>query len=154
MISSSVYYIAALLIVATDRCSKVKICAILCIIHIISENIISTFFKNNIILFDLGLYLNLLWCLDILLVITCMTILSGVKKKLVVLFCGLVVLSQIVFLQYPFLNSYIATTLIDQGYFLFIESFILITAIHFNTIESIIKSSTIVFLIIYVHLLN
>ncbi len=154
MISSSPYYIVALLVICMDKCNRVKICSILCIFHIILENLLSLFFQKNIFLYDLGLYLNLLWAMDVLLVIACMLLLSGIRKKLIIFFCGIVSLSQMIFIQYPFLNDYISSLLINQGYFLFIESFILISAINFDTVKSILKSSTIVFLIIYVHLLN
>lgn len=150
---SSPIYLACLILVAMDKCWRIRCCALLCCLHIFTENLMIWYFKNHIYAFDFSLYLTLLWALDIILIASCMTILSGMRKKLIIFGSSVVVVMQLVFLQYPYINEFISSTLISQAYFIFIECFILISAMKADSIRDIFRSTSIVFLLISVHLI-
>lgn len=150
---SSPVYLMCLVLVCFDKCWRTRCCALFCSLHIIIENIIGWYFSQHIYYFDFSFYLTILWGMDILLITTCMAILSGIRKKLIMFIGAALIVMQLIFLQYPYLNEYISSILISQAYFIFIESFILLSAIKIDSIKEIFRSTSIVFLLISVHLL-
>lgn len=150
---SSIIYLFCLCIILTDKDNRTKACAFLCSMHIVLENCLNYYLDNNILLFELGLYLTLLWSMDLMLVLICMMILSGLKKKMLSFICGFIVVLQIIFVQYPQINDYVSYILITQGYYTFIETFILLSSFKTETIKDIIKTTILSFSLIAVHII-
>lgn len=104
----------------------VVIVSSLCIIHILLNNAVLYYFSSNPYDLNFDLYFNIINVLDIMLIVSCLTLVKGRNIKLVLFISSFVVMFKIIFLNFPLLNTDIAALLFSYSYTFFIESFLLI----------------------------
>lgn len=148
---SSIYYGICFLVLLTEKGYRIKIVSLICLSHLLIENVIYFYYSSNIHLFDLNFYLTILSSLDVLLLVSVAVTVEEWSRKLIILSGSLLIILNLVFGQYM-INSQITDFILDNYYYLFIEVFIILSRLRSDTILNWLRTCIIISCLLLVHL--
>lgn len=151
---SSVFYFLCFIILFFHSDKGIRIMSVLGMVHIFLENTLLWWFSSNTQFFDLSLYLNLCWFLDISLIFGAACILSGWKKKLTLSVAVPILFCQIISMQFPFVIPGILDFVINSSYQTWMEVIILCANFKDTTVKEWIKTATVISLLVLARALS
>ena len=152
MISSVFYFLCfAILLFHSDK--GIRTMSAFGMVHIFLENTLLWWFSSNTQFFDLSLYLNLCWFLDISLIFVAACILSGWKKKLTLSIAVPILFCQIISMQFPFIIPELLDFVINSSYQTWMEAIILCANFKDTTVKEWIKTATVISLLVLARVL-
>lgn len=145
---SSVFYFLCFVVLLFHVDKGIRIMSVLGMVHILIENIMLWWFSVNAQYFDLSLYLNLCWFLDISVLFGAACVLSGWKKKLTLSLAVPVLFCQIIVMQFPLILPDLLSFVINSSYQTWMEVIILCANFRDNTVKEWIKTASVVSLLV------
>lgn len=145
---SSVFYFLCFVVLLFHVDKGIRIMSVLGMVHILIENIMLWWFSVNTQYFDLSLYLNLCWFLDISVLFGAACVLSGWKKKLTLSLAVPVLFCQIIVMQFPLILPDLLSFVINSSYQTWMEVIILCANFRDNTVKEWIKTASVVSLLV------
>lgn len=155
MIASYVLLVC-FLILLTKKDKSIRLISLMCMGHIIIENLLRFYFYHNISNFDFSLYLNITSFLDVFLIYGISCVVTQLKKKILVGFIVPLILCQLVVIQYPYLfPEWVFSFSINSYYINMMESFLFISSFSEtnDSIKEWLKLSLIMFCLFVIHFL-
>lgn len=144
----SVFYFLCFIILLFHSDKGIRIMSVLGMVHIFLENTLLWWFSSNTQFFDLSLYLNLCWFLDISFIFGATCILSGWKKKLTLSVAVPILFCQIISMQFPLIIPGLFDFVINSSYQTWMEITILCANFKDTTIKEWIKTATVISLLV------
>lgn len=145
---SSVFYFLCFVVLLFHVDKGIRIMSVLGMVHILIENIMLWWFSVNTQYFDLSLYLNLCWFLDISVLFGAACVLSGWKKKLTLSLAVPILFCQIIVMQFPLILPDLLSFVINSSYQTWMEVIILCANFRDNTVKEWIKTASVVSLLV------
>lgn len=145
---SSVFYFLCFIILLCHSDKGIRIMSVFGMVHIFLENILLWWFSSNTQFFDLSLYLNFCWFLDISFIFGAACILSGWKKKLTLSVAVPILFCQIISMQFPFIIPGLLDFVINSSYQTWMEIIILCANFKDTTIKEWIKTAIVISLLV------
>ena len=150
---SSVFYFLCFVVLFFHVDKGIRTMSVLGMVHILAENIMFWWFSENSQFFDLSLYLNLCWFLDISVLFGAACVLSGWKKKLTLSIAVPILFCQIIVMQFPLILPELLSFVINSSYQTWMEVIILCANFRDNTMKEWIKTASVVSLLVLARLL-
>lgn len=150
---SSVFYFLCFIILLFHSDKGIRIMSVFGMVHIFLENILLWWFSSNTQFFDLSLYLNFCWFLDISFIFGAACILSGWKKKLTLSVAVPILFCQIISTQFPFIIPGLLDFVINSSYQTWMEIIILCANFKDTTVKEWIKTATVISLLVLARVL-
>lgn len=150
---SSVFYFLCFIVLLFHTDKGIRVMSMLGMTHILIENILFWWFSVNSQFFDLSLYLNLCWFLDISVLFGAACVLSGWKKKLTLSLAVPILFCQIIVMQFPLILPDLLSFVINSSYQTWMEIIILCANFKDNTVKEWIKTASVVSLLVFARFL-
>lgn len=150
---SSVFYFLCFIVLLFHIDKGIRVMSMLGMTHILIENILFWWFSVNSQFFDLSLYLNLCWFLDISVLFGAACVLSGWKKKLTLSLAVPILFCQIIVMQFPLILPDLLSFVINSSYQTWMEIIILCANFKDNTVKEWIKTASVVSLLVFARFL-
>lgn len=145
---SSVFYFLCFVVLLFHVDKEIRVMSVFGMAHILLENLMLWWFSVNSQFFDLSLYLNLCWFLDISVLFGAACVLSGWKKKLTLSLAVPILFCQIIVMQFPLILPDLLSFVINSSYQTWMEVVILCANFRDNTVKEWIKTASVVSLLV------
>lgn len=150
---SSVFYFLCFIVLLFHVDKGIRVMSMFGMAHILIENILFWWFSINSQFFDLSLYLNLCWFLDISVLFGAACVLSGWKKKLTLSLAVPILFCQIIVMQFPLVLPDLLSFVINSSYQTWMEIIVLCANFKDNTVKEWIKTASVVSLLVFARFL-